>query len=145
MMASARLNRLLFLAFLWWSPIAGAADGLVVDEPEYQAQTEAYSLRVLDDGFARLHVKWSGTEENSVNLSLSAFKSAADSEGVTVGLARDENQDVGSMLPNLQDVKISAKETTTVLLLGSGLAFDKTYTGDLSAEFRMGDKLQRRS
>jgi hypothetical protein len=144
-MASARLNRLLLLAFLWGSPMAYAADGLVVDEPESQPQSEKYPLQVLGDGFACLHLKWSGTEEHSVNLSLSVFQSAADSDKVAVGLARDDKQDVGSMLPSLQEVKVSANDATMVLLVGSGLAFDKDYTGDLFAEFRVGDKLQKRS
>ena len=129
---SAPLSRALVCLLL--SGISGAyADvPVVMDEPVSAVQTGQYQLRVLEDGLAQLHLKWleANGSKGTANLSLSTFKSDGQPTAI-VGFA-GVNEGTSSLLPDLQNVEISAAGTQ--LQLGtSGLTSDLNYSGQLFA------------
>ena len=132
MKRSARQCCVLVLALLCRVPSAHADGTMVVDEPAVQKQPTTYNLQVLDDGFARLHLKWGDPHAtgHQADLSLSTFKADGQPPAI-VGLGGGK-EGAESLLPYLQNVELSANRTE-IRLAGAGLISDVKYAGTLSA------------
>lgn len=105
---------------------------LVVDAPPTTQSPTKVTLKVADDGLARLRLKWSGANDGKerVDFSLSPFKASGQPDAA-VGLESGAAAP-GAARTRLQQMEVSA-QGTELLLSGASLTADVSYVGELAA------------